>query len=338
MTPIETAIARGSRCATCFALVLLCALASGCGKTLMTKGTEQLLASDAIDESIAKLNFSPLAHQKVYLDTDYIKPIKEGIGFVNSDYIISALRQQLVAAHCLLQDKREDAEYIVEARVGAMGTNQHEIVYGIPANNALSTVASVMPNAPPVPSIPEISIARRGDQSATAKVAVFAYHRETREPVWQSGSAVSHSHAKDLWLFGAGPLQTGTIYPETRLAGSRMFSPFRKKRPDEIPRGVNFDKQFLFAAPSSRNSAEPGSSVAGSEPTPAGEAVAAPASEDPVQRAGHSEEPSPAKPGAPPPFPTDAPNSPSPIPQPVNPVSTPPDQFRAAIQQQVSAN
>ena len=67
-----------------------------------------------------------------FLDTTYLRPVR-GIGFVNSDYIISSLRQQLTAARCKIHDKREDAEIIVEPRVGALGT-EHEITYGIPSS------------------------------------------------------------------------------------------------------------------------------------------------------------------------------------------------------------
>src|SRR5690606_17305039 len=113
----------------------------------------------------------------------------------------------------------------VEARVGALGYDRHEIVYGIPASSALSTAASVMPTLPQVPAIPEISVAKKHDDSASAKIGVFAYHRESGRPVWQSGVATAHSTAKQMWLFGAGPFQRGTIYEGTQFAGSKLEIP-----------------------------------------------------------------------------------------------------------------
>ena len=77
---------------------------SGCGTTLTRGATEQLLISDAVDQTVASLDFSTLSGKTVYLDTRYIKNVK-GMGFVNADYIISSLRQQMTAANCLLQDK-----------------------------------------------------------------------------------------------------------------------------------------------------------------------------------------------------------------------------------------
>lgn len=233
------------RAAVMLAVATACAVSSGCGKTIQKNGTEQLLASDAVDASISKIDFSALSGQKVYFDTQYLKPVKE-IGFVNSNYITSALRQQMVAAKCRLQSKREDADFICEARVGALGNDQNQIVYGIPANNALTAVAAMVPNVPTVPTIPEISVARRERNSAVAKVAVFAYRRETGDPIWQSGTEVSSSDEKDLWLFGAGPFENGTIHEETHLAGSRLWWPFRRKETPRRRDRPTFHGEFVF--------------------------------------------------------------------------------------------
>lgn len=205
--------------------ILIITVASGCGTMVKRDATQQLLSSDAVDRTIEQIDFRDLSGKTVYLDTQYIQAVK-GVGFVNSPYIISSLRQQLVAARCLLQDKKEDAEYVVEARIGALGIDSHEITYGIPASNGLSTAASFVPTAPPIPSIPEISFAKKKDQLAAAKIAVFAYNRKTRQPVWQSGVNEAKSSAKDTWVFGAGPFQHGTIYEGTQFAGTRLGIPF----------------------------------------------------------------------------------------------------------------
>ena len=68
--------------------------------------------------------------------------------------------------------------------------------------------------------IPEIPIAKRKDQRGIAKIAVFAYHRQTGAPVWQSGLVHEESSANDVWILGAGPFQRGTIYQGTEFAGS----------------------------------------------------------------------------------------------------------------------
>lgn len=232
-------------------LVLLFAVVlTGCGTTKSRKGTEQLLMSNAVDLAVAEIDFRPLTRKKVYFDTQYIRNVK-GMGFVNADYIISSLRQQVVAARCLLQDEIEEADYIIEARVGALGTDGHDLTFGIPASNAVSTAASILPTAPPVPAIPEISFGRKSDQQGSAKIGVFAYHRETREPVWQSGISQARSTAKDTWLLGAGPFQRGTIYNGTQFAGSKVKVPLVGKKGKKNKRHplIAYDREYDFRAP-----------------------------------------------------------------------------------------
>ncbi len=203
-------------------VALFVVIGGGCGSTKSRTATEQLLTSNAVDQAVSYIDFRPLAGRTVYFDTAYIQQVKS-VGFVNAEYIISSLRQQIMAAGCRLQEKKEDAEFIIEARVGALGADSHEVTYGIPANNALSTAAEVVtPAAPPLPAIPELSVAKRDDQRAAAKIAVFAYHRESRQALWQSGISKSSSTAKDVWLLGVGPFQRGTIYGGTEFAGSKL--------------------------------------------------------------------------------------------------------------------
>ncbi len=101
---------------------LLSAALVGCGTTKSQRATEQLLMSDAVDRSVASIDFRPLSGQRVYLDTTYVKNIKSE-SFVNADYIVSSVRQQMVSAGCLLEETREAAEYIAEMRIGTLGTD-----------------------------------------------------------------------------------------------------------------------------------------------------------------------------------------------------------------------
>jgi hypothetical protein len=211
-------------------LVLLGCL--GCGTTREKLATEQLLLSDAVDRAVAHIDFSPLRGEKVYLDTQYVKQLPSSPNsFVNADYIVSSLRQQMVQAGCLLQESQEDAEFIAEARVGALGTDGHDVNYGVPPNQTLNAAANIVAGGVALPTLPEISLARRQDDTAAAKIAVFAYRRESKEPAWQSGSSVAHSRARGRWILGAGPIQSGTIYKGTQFAGNRL----RGNKPKEIP-------------------------------------------------------------------------------------------------------
>lgn len=208
-------------------MLIICCMA-GCGTTKSTVATEQILLSDAVDHAVARIDFTPMADQKVFFDTEFIKNYK-GIGFVNSEYVISSLRQQMSAAGLHLQEKQDTADFILEGRIGALGTDAHEVVYGIPSTSALNDAADAVAafsSVPKVPGIPELALAKRSNQIAAAKVAIFAYENESRQRVWQSGMSTGKSTAKDLWIFGAGPFQKGTIHQgNVRFAGSSLDVP-----------------------------------------------------------------------------------------------------------------
>lgn len=238
-------------------LLVLLISATGCGTTKSFTATEQLLMSDAVDSTISKMDFRALSGHKVFLDTQYvvgagkiIPGVAMPVNLVNSDYIISGLRQQLTAAGCMLVDTKELAEIVCEARCGALGTDGNSMIYGLPASNFLSTASSVIPGSPPLPAIPEISVAKRELKSAAAKVSVFAYDRETREPLWQSGIAQAGSSARDTWILGIGPLQYGSIYNGTRFAGKRLRSSSTVADDSRIAgqsNGIDHRGNYLFA-------------------------------------------------------------------------------------------
>lgn len=193
----------------------------GCGTTREHRATEQLLLSDAVDRSVSTIDFRPLSGEKVFLDTTYLRATKSD-SFVNADYVTSSLRQQIMAAGCLMQETNEAADIVIEARIGTLGSDDHRVTFGIPENNAIGSAATFIPGAPSVAQVPEIAVARRDAREGAAKLAAFAYDRVTREAIWQSGISQSRSTARDTWVMGIGPFQAGSIRKETRLAGSKM--------------------------------------------------------------------------------------------------------------------
>jgi len=243
--------------------VLLLLAASGCGSTKTRLATEQLVMSDAVDQAVSEIDFRPLSGRKVFLDTKYAQntnataKLNIGNSFVNSDYIISSVRQQMMAADCRLVDTQDQADLIAELRIGALGTDANDMVYGLPASSAVSGAASLVPNAPVIPPIPEISVAKREAQLGAAKIALFAYDRESRKPVWQSGISKARSTVQDLWVLGAGPFQRGSSVEGTQFAGTKLRLPHLKEDgtfDESLP--VAYENKHVFAAP--MGSVEPG--------------------------------------------------------------------------------
>jgi hypothetical protein len=232
-------------------IVVVCSLLlgigqAGCGTTRYTDtartATEQLLISDAVDRAVSDINFRVLAGRTVFFDPQYLKFTNPVYNFDDNHYLISTLRQHLLASGCVLKEKREDAEIIVEARAGAVGTDRHDLLYGVPATNLGTTVA--MPGVPA--AIPEIPFAKRTNQRGVAKLAVFAYHRESGEPLWQSGTSQYSSNAKNLWVLGIGPFQSGTIYRGTTFAGKEIPNPLAMNRHPKDDRPVWVSKEAEF--------------------------------------------------------------------------------------------
>lgn len=191
---------------------------AGCGATKSQEASDQLTLSAAVDNSIAAIDFRPLAGQKVYFDDRYIRNIKP-TSFVNADYVISSMRQQMMAAGCLLQDEVGSCDVVVEGRIGTMGADEHRVTYGIPENNVLGVAASVLaPAGANLPAMPEIAVARRDAREGAAKIAAFAYLRETREPIWQSGLSKSIATSQNTWVMGVGPFQGGSIRDSSKEA------------------------------------------------------------------------------------------------------------------------
>ena len=170
------------------AALLLSAIPLGCGtsKWSDTKrtATEQLLISDAMDRAVSKLDFRVLAGKEVFLDDDAITEA------VDHKYLTSSIRQHLLASGCMLKDDKTEADYFVEVRVGAVGTDRHDVLYGVPAVN----VPTVLPLSGIPTTFPEIPLAKRTDQRAVVKLAVFAYNRESGRLVWQR----SEEHTSEL--------------------------------------------------------------------------------------------------------------------------------------------
>ena len=195
---------------------LVC-LSVGCGTIREQRATNQLLLSDAVDRAVASIDFSPISDRKVFLDTRFLQFKNDST--VTTNYVISSLRQQMIVAGCQLQERIDDADYVVEARMGTMGSDGHDINYGVPASSTVNAAASIVAGSAPLPVFPEISLARRTHDMAAVKIAAFAYKRETREALWQSGTSLAKSEATGTWLLGAGPFKQGSIYRGTEFAG-----------------------------------------------------------------------------------------------------------------------
>ncbi len=155
----------------------------GCVTTKQTDtartGIEQLLLSTATDQALDKVDLSPIARAKVFVDTQYLD-------CVDKNYVIVSLHQRLLRQDCKLVDKREDADVIVEVGAGSLGTDRTEWFVGVPE----------IPLAMPSPiSIPKLSVFTRTKSIGTAKLCVVALDVKTHQAVINSGYSLAQRPA-----------------------------------------------------------------------------------------------------------------------------------------------
>lgn len=228
---------------TVMAVACLFAGSAGCGTTRWSDSkrtaTEQLLVSDAIERAVMKIDMRPLAGRRVFLQTQMLSSVND------VDYLSSTLRQHILGSGAVIAEKIDDAEIVVEARAGAVGTDRNDLLLGVPATS-LSFAGTGA-------TLPELALAKRTDQRAVAKVSVFAYHRHTGTPVWQSGAEHVASHARDRWFLGAGPFQDGRIHERMEFAGERIRAPWRQGIPEneELVQTFNLRESRTFATAAS---------------------------------------------------------------------------------------
>jgi hypothetical protein len=186
----------------------------GCGSTKTTgtprSGTEQLLLTNAWDDALRKVDFRPLAGVPVYLDTTNVTAVDQG-------WVISSLRQAMLSQGVLLKPKAEAAQWVVEARIGAYGTDEYNWLVGIQQTTVPTVIAGL-----PAGTIPEVPVIKKSDQRAVAKMALFAYDRASGQMVWNSGTQLSTANSRDVYIGGVGPIQSGSIWSKDKRIGINL--------------------------------------------------------------------------------------------------------------------
>ncbi len=215
------------------------ASAVGCGTTKTTgtprTGTEQLLLTNAWDKALMKVDFRPLTGAPVFLDTANVTAIDQG-------WVVSSLREAMLTQGVLIREKREQAQFIVEARVGAYGTDDDSLLVGISQTTIPPTFTGV-----PTGTIPKLPLVERGRQQAVAKLALFAYDRAGGQLVWSSGNVLDQADTKNVFVGGFGPIRSGSIHQGTDVAGIKI-PPIGDQPDDEEPKPAKPGKSGLRKA------------------------------------------------------------------------------------------
>ena len=181
-------------------------------------GREQLLISNAVDQSLSKCDFAAFQGSKVFVDDKYLESVDKG-------YVISSVRHRLMLNGATLATKPEEADVVIEMRSGGIGTDNADSYVGIPA--------IVLPG---MLTLPEVRFWEKSRQSALAKIGMVAYDTKNHELLGAGGVSASVSNDVNIFFMGMGPYQTGSARSELERT-----TPLREGQPNqELPSMVAF--------------------------------------------------------------------------------------------------
>ncbi len=204
----------------------LAIIATGCTNTSTSNtartAKEQMLLSNAVDQSLDKVDFTPLSGQKVLVDDKYLE-------CVDKNYVVGSVWHRVLNAGGLLTAAPEDTDVIMEVRSGGVGTDSTEMYLGVP----------------PIPlgvgmQTPEIRLTERKSQYGYSKLGLVLIDAKTKSVLGDGGVSMAQSDDNNWFVLGMGPWQDGSL--KTDVATSRR-----------IPHGMNVNRlptQVAFQSPS----------------------------------------------------------------------------------------
>ncbi len=190
---------RGSLLCGAFVTAILCF--SGCTTSRTTDtartGLEQLLISNAVDQTLAKTALPPVSGRKVFVEDKYLDAVDKG-------YIIGSLHQKLLINGAQLVDAKDASEVTIEVFSGGVGTDNVETFLGSPG--------LTVPGLPV--ELPEIRLYEKKSQYGTAKLGVVAYATKSGEMLFDGGRALARADDSKWSVLGIGPFEEGTVREE----------------------------------------------------------------------------------------------------------------------------
>jgi hypothetical protein len=187
-------------------------LFSGCTTTRTTDtartGMEQLLISNAIDQTLDKVALPQVAGRKVFVDDKYLEAVDKG-------YILGSLRQKLMSAGAHVVDAKEGSDLTMEIFSGGVGTDNVESYLGVPG--------LTVPGMPV--EIPEVRVYEKKSQFGTAKLGMVAYATTTGDLLYDNGKTLARADDSNWSVMGIGPFQEGSVREEVnRNTGATDFT------------------------------------------------------------------------------------------------------------------
>lgn len=211
---------------------------TGCASTATSNtartAKEQMLLSNAVDQSLNKVDFTPLYNQKVFVEEKYLE-------CVDKPYIVGSVRHRVLRSGGYLVEKAEDASIVMEMRSGGVGTDTAESYLGTP-EIAL----------PGMLTVPEIRLAEKKSQYGYAKLGLVIYDNETKRVLGDGGLAMAQSDDHNWYVAGVGPFQDGSLKGDISRAKFRPRAMYNRQLPTTVAFGtrseINEEPYIQFAS------------------------------------------------------------------------------------------
>jgi hypothetical protein len=197
-------------------MVALAGCAASRSSNTARTGTEQMLISNAVDQSLNKVDFRPFAGHNVWLNDKYVD-------CVDKSYLISSVRHRILMAGGVMVDDPSKAEIHVELRSGALGTDTSESFVGVPEVTL-----------PGMLTLPELRLLTRSSQIGTAKMGLVAIDARTGSVLGTGGTSLAQSDTQNWFVMGVGPIRTGSINHEVDSSTSGSAARIRSWLPASV--------------------------------------------------------------------------------------------------------
>lgn len=170
---------------------LVCLLLSACSSLRESEpsrtATEQLLFSAAADRAADKLAFNIPEGSKVFVDVYYA----DGL---DSKYLLGTIRDRVLRRGGDLVGKREEADIVIEPRIGAISIDRQKTLVGIPDFGIPIPLAGEV-------TTPEIALFKRDTQQGVIKVATTHYDAKTGMLIQSLDPVYGFSHRTEWVAF-----------------------------------------------------------------------------------------------------------------------------------------
>ena len=118
---------------------------------------------------------------------------------------LSRCIERLLANHCTLVSKADDADVVVEIGCGGVGTDRNEMYLGFPE----------LPLPPPATlAIPKLAFFERTKSMGTVKIALVAIDTKTKQAVINTGYTLARADHRHWQVLGLGSQQSGSVQQE----------------------------------------------------------------------------------------------------------------------------